>query len=276
MLETIRSQRAYQNCLDSIKVGTQTASLGLQRSARLPVAAALVTDLEVPILLLTDRADRALLMFDELNFWLPDLPRYYFPEPTPMFYEQAAWGSLTRRDRVLGLGALAQYHLPGRQRPEQPLVIVAPLRAVMTRTMPRRDFILASKSIRIGQRIDPQVLRREWVRLGYENVDVVVDFGQFSRRGGILDVWTPVERFHPGWSFLVTRSIRSGNSTQHPTHCPQSRQLLYPSSPGIPGSKRGCSDAADDALDEFQIPVLHPSPSTLLDYLTKDALILVD
>ncbi len=277
MLDTIRKQRAYQNCLDSIKVGTLKASLGLQRSARLPIAAALVTDLEVPILILTDRADKALLMFDELNFWLPDLPRYYFPEPTPMFYEQAAWGSLTRRDRLLGLGALAQYHLPGPLRPKQPLVIVAPLRAVMTRTMPRRDFILASKTIKVGQKIDPQVLQREWVRLGYENVDVVVDFGQFSRRGGILDVWTPVERFPARLEYFGDEidTLRQFDPTTQRT-VRNLDQLLIPPAREYLIRSGNTLDGTDDSLEEFQIPVIHPTPSTILDYLPKDALILVD
>jgi len=277
MLDVIRTQRAYQNCLDSIKVGTQTASLGLQRSARLPVTAALVTDLGVPILLLTDRADRALLMFDELNFWLPDMPRYYFPEPTPMFYEQAAWGSLTRRDRLLGLGALARYHLPSQQRPEQPLVIVAPLRAVMTRTMPRRDFILASKTVKVGQNIDPQSLQREWVRLGYESVDVVVDYGQFSRRGGILDVWTPVERFPSRLEFFGDEidTLRQFDPTTQRTVRNLDHLLIPPAREYLMRKGDAAGEGAE-VVDEFQISVLHPSLSTILDYLPKDALILVD
>jgi len=195
LLSTLRQQAAYLQCLDSIKVGTQPASLGLLRSARLPVVAALCIDLQVPVLLLTDRADRASMLFDELRFWLPDFPRLYFPEPTPMFYEKAAWGSLTRRDRLQTMAVLVNYFKLGSQKPDKPCVVIAPLRAVMTRTLPRRDYIIASKVLKINGHANPDTLLREWARLGYENTEVVVDHGQFSKRGGILDIWTPAEPY---------------------------------------------------------------------------------
>ncbi len=45
--------------------------------------AALRADLGVPNLLLTNRADRALGLFDELNFWLGRNANFYFPDPNP-------------------------------------------------------------------------------------------------------------------------------------------------------------------------------------------------
>lgn len=277
MLEVIRKHPVYQQCLDSIKVGTLTSSLGLQRSARLPVISALVQDLGVPVLLLTDRNDRALLVYDELSFWLPEIPRYFFPEPTPMFYEQASWGSVTRRDRLLALGTLAQYHLPRNQRPDQPCVIVAPLRAVMTRTMPRRDFLLSSKTIKVNQQINPETLQREWIRLGYENVDVVVDHGQFSRRGGILDVWTPVDGFPARLEFFGDEidTLRQFDPTTQRTVKKMEQILIPPAREYL--LQHGSDEGADgDELDEFQIPILHPSPSSILDFMPRDALIFVD
>ncbi len=277
MLDIIRNHPVYQHCLESIKAGTQITGLGLLRSARLPVISALSKDLNVPILLITDKTDRALLMFDELNFWLPDVMRYYFPEPTPMFYEQASWGSVTRRDRLLALGALAQYHVPGRQKMEQPVVIAAPLRAVMTRTMPRRDFILATKTIRLDQNIEPEALQREWVRLGYENVDVVVDHGQFSRRGGILDIWTPVEKFPARIEFFgdAIDTLRQFDPATQRTVKNLEQLQISPAREYLI-QYGSLADADGEEMDEFQIPVLHHAPSTILDYLPKNALVLID
>jgi len=63
-------------------------------------------------LLLTDRADHALALYDELSFWAPSTPRSLFAEPNPLFYEDAAWGSNTRRERLQTLTTLSAYHLP--------------------------------------------------------------------------------------------------------------------------------------------------------------------
>ena len=59
--------------------GVPLPGLALPRAARLPVLAALRTDLNCPILLLTDRADRALTLLDELAFWAPEAPSADLP-----------------------------------------------------------------------------------------------------------------------------------------------------------------------------------------------------
>jgi transcription-repair coupling factor (superfamily II helicase) len=206
MLQTIREQQEYQQVLNDLKVGKCNYGLGLTRPARLAILAALSLDLNIPILVITDRADRAVMMFDELGFWLPEHQRFHFPEPNPMFYEQAAWGAITRRDRLTCLSELAKYHLPGSQKPDKPAIVIASLRAVMTRTMPRRDFIIASKTIRTNQSISPEDLKHSWVDLGYEHTDVVLDQGQFSQRGGILDVWGSSESFPVRLDFFGNES----------------------------------------------------------------------
>ena len=277
MLSILRQQAAYLQCLDSIKVGTQPASLGLLRSARLPVVAALCMDLQVPVLLLTDRADRASMLFDELRFWLPDFPRLYFPEPTPMFYEKAAWGSLTRRDRLQTMAVLVNYFKLGSQKPDKPCVVIAPLRAVMTRTLPRRDYIIASKVLKINGHANPDTLLREWARLGYENTEVVVDHGQFSKRGGILDIWTPAEPYPVRLEFFGEEidTLRFFDPATQRTVSNIDQIQITPAREFIPDGDLKFS-GEDGFVDEFQIPMIHPLSSTILDYLPPDALILVD
>ena len=103
ILNKIRTLPQYQGLLKQLQANgrfaEQLPGLGLPRAARLPVLAALHQDLDRPILLVTDRADHALSLFDELGFWVKS-PRYHFAEPNPLFYEQAAWGAATRRERL--------------------------------------------------------------------------------------------------------------------------------------------------------------------------------
>jgi transcription-repair coupling factor (superfamily II helicase) len=101
LLESIRTLPAYQALLNDLKSGANLPGLGLMRAARLPLAASLFQDLREPVVMITDRPQHALTLLDELGFWLKDAPRLYFSEPTPMFYEQAAWGNSTRRDLSL-------------------------------------------------------------------------------------------------------------------------------------------------------------------------------
>ena len=195
MLEKIRSLPAYQNLLQDITNRDEIPGLALTRAVRLPVVSALQSDLHLPILLITERADHALTLLDELGFWSPDSLLKLFPEPNPLFYEQAAWGSTTRRDRLQAITLLAMYHILGADRPEKPPFIVASVRAMMARTLPRRDFVKSSRILKVGQQVQPEGLQRSWVEIGYQAADLVVEPGQFARRGGILDVWPAAEPY---------------------------------------------------------------------------------
>ena len=182
-----------QDILAAIQSGEALPPLGLRRSARLPVLAALQRALGQPVVLITDRADHALTLMEELGLWAPEGLRMSFPEPTPLFYEEAAWGESTRRDRLATLTALAAYHIPGAPQPPSPPLLVAPARALMTRTLPRRDFLKFSRMLRIGQTLALEELARTCVALGYENSHIVIAPGQFARRGGLIDLWPPAE-----------------------------------------------------------------------------------
>src|SRR5258708_39447076 len=99
LLETIRALPQYQDLVTQAELNQEIPGLGLMRAARLPILAALQADLHQPILMITDRADHALSLFDEMGFWFA-APRYLFAEPSPLFYEQASWGTSTRRERL--------------------------------------------------------------------------------------------------------------------------------------------------------------------------------
>ncbi len=161
ILDKIRALPQYQDLLKQIRDGKEPSGLGLPRSGRLPMLTALHSDLNRPILFVTDRADHALSLFDELGFW-DKSPRYFLAEPNPLFYEQAAWGMSTRRERLQALTALAVYHLPFAQNPDTGPILVSSARALMTRTLPRRDFLKACKKLSVGQSYQLDALLHTW------------------------------------------------------------------------------------------------------------------
>jgi hypothetical protein len=108
----IRSLPEYQNLLGDLQTRGALGGLGFRRSARTPLLASLHADLDRPILFITDRSDRAARFLDELLVWAADEAHLLFAEPTQLFYEHGAWGSLTRRSRIQCLAALSGYHLP--------------------------------------------------------------------------------------------------------------------------------------------------------------------
>jgi transcription-repair coupling factor (superfamily II helicase) len=172
------------------------------------VLAALHQDLDRPILLVTDRADHALSLFDELGFWIKS-PRYHFAEPNPLFYEQAAWGGTTRRERLQTLTALSSYHLPFAQKPEIHPIFITSARSLMTRTLPRRDFLRASRKISAGQSLQPDALSRSWVEIG-SNVEYRARAGSVLQTGVALSISGPRPKIACPPRFLAMRSRPCG------------------------------------------------------------------
>ena len=282
ILSFFRSTLEYQSLLKQVQEDKQLSGLGLPRAARLPLLAALQGDLPRPILLLTDRADHALALYDELGFWLPSASRYLFSEPNPLFYEDAAWGNTTRRERLQALTALAAYHLPFAEKPATPPVIVASVRAVMTRTLPRRDFLKGSKRLSVGQEIQPDVLIRLWMAIGYQIADIVVEPGQFSRRGGILDIWVMSDRLPARLDFFgdEIETIRRFDPVSQRTVAQLEGVLVTPAREFLvqENAKKGNLDTGlqDTEFTEFHIPLLHEFPASILDYLPPRGMVLVD
>ncbi|MFZ5910594.1 MAG: hypothetical protein ACOYYU_11310, partial [Chloroflexota bacterium] len=279
ILDRIKQLPPYQALKDGLLAGSVQPGLGLPRAARLPLLAALRDDLACPILLVTDRADHALGLFDELGFWGRDAPRYHFAEPNPLFYEQAAWGTTTRRERLAALTALARYHLPFGGKPELPPVIVVSARSLMTRTLPRRDYLKACKRLAAGQSLQPESLLRSWSAIGYQRVDTVLEAGQFSHRGGLLDVWPPSEPFPARLDFFgdEIESIRRFDPATQRTIENLDSLLVTPAREFLQPDLSDLPDQLDQPdLSEFHIPLLHRAPATLLDYLPHKALVLVD
>jgi transcription-repair coupling factor (superfamily II helicase) len=275
LLKTIQGLSQYRSLLEKIQTGMDLPGLGLPRAARLPVLAALHAELDTPILLITDRADHALALFDELGFWVKS-PRYLFAEPNPLFYEEAAWGLNTRRERLQTLTALAAYHLPFADKPDMPPVIIASARSLMTRTLPRREFLKVCKKVSAAQKAQPEMMVRGWIEIGYQRVNTVREPGQYSHRGGILDIWPPTVSNPVRFDFFgdELETIRSFDPATQRTVENLNSILVTPAREFITTSSAARS--IDSQLTEFHLPLLHTTIACLLDYLPARSLILVD
>jgi len=73
----------------------------------------------------------------------------------------------------------------------EPLVVVATPSALATPLPSRAEF--AARTLRLGVRdsLDRELLLEALERAGYERVDTVVEVGQWSVRGGIVDIFPP-------------------------------------------------------------------------------------
>ena len=93
---------------------------------------------------------------------------------------------------------------------EQPPLIVTSALAVIAKTISQEDFTSACHILTQGMVIDPLSLLRRWQLMGYETEDIVEVPGTMSRRGGIVDVFSPCSQMPARIEFLGNKieSIR--------------------------------------------------------------------
>jgi len=293
---------AYRALREDLQAGGSLPPLGLLRAARPALVAALAGDLGHPMLLVAGSVERARALYQSVCYWHPDPGRVLrFPEPPALFYERAPWPRETATRRMAVLCRLSS---PSAEE-TQGLVVVASVRALIQPTLPLRQFRLGTRTLRVGQSLDLEKRARRWVGLGYEPVSVVEEPGQFSHRGGILDVFPPAEpgpvrielfgdqvesirRFDPATqrSQVYLEAVTVTPACEPlPRHGPRVAGELRPwfDAPHPPevaeelaNHRELLSAGAPFPGLEFYLPYFYSHPASLADYLPASGLLVVD
>ncbi len=285
--------------------------LSLPMSARTAVLAQLYRQRKVPVVLITGKVESAAAWIQALEMWLPpgDVMRR-LPEPTPLPYDRGPWSERCRADRLTVLTRLMAGQHPQMPALEMPPLVVTSARAFLQKTLPKRRFMTSTRVLRVGQIIDLEKLMEMWLGIGYEETSVVEAAGQFSRRGGIIDIFpvatdlpVRIELFGDEIDTMRTfdpatqRSIDiDGSATIETIIVPPTREALpavaqafalslpdeldpQPEEGSLPSWRDDIPDLrAGNAFPnlEYYLPLLYPQPASLLDYLPNDALVVVD
>ncbi|MCX8061834.1 MAG: transcription-repair coupling factor [Anaerolineales bacterium] len=255
--------------------------LSLRRAARLPLAIALLKVLHTSVFWIVDRNDRALALMEEAKVWDSTINRDLFAEPSVLFYEKTPWSDTSRKERLTVLTHFALSHLPTTKSMERPALVIASARSVMTRTMPRRDFLKAIRFYKPGAVYSMERMIQHWSEMGYERVNTVLDVGQFARRGGLLDIWPIASPFPVRLDFFGDQieSLLPFNPTDQLTDrkqegltnlvVPPAREYLL--NPSFLEQVESPQD-----ICEFHLPYLHPFPASVVDYLPERTLVILD
>ncbi len=122
---------------------------------------------------------------DEMRLWLAAHPTTnVFAEVSVSFLDRPPAFDEAINRRLEALAALADA-----DRPPRPALVVSSRRAITRQTISREDLVDSTVVLKPGQGPDPVVVAARLVELGYTREPLVEERGQFSLRGGILDVF---------------------------------------------------------------------------------------
>jgi len=78
----------------------------------------------------------------------------------------------------------------------QDCIVTVPVTAALKQLIPPEEFRALSFTVTAGQELEPEEAAGRLAAMGYERVSTVEAMGQFSIRGGIIDIF-PMNREHP-------------------------------------------------------------------------------
>ncbi|HQO36709.1 MAG TPA: CarD family transcriptional regulator, partial [bacterium] len=171
----------------------QSTSAGqLVGSSKALVVSHLALELDRPILFVTAEQSEIYHHLDDLNFFIgeTDFPVevLVYPHPEVLPYEAQSPELTVRLERMLTIRhAWEQWWQT--DAPRTPTVVVTCAPALLKRGLPPEWFPHKGLVFQVGQEADREAVGRWLVEQGYEFRELVSRRGDFSIRGGILDIY---------------------------------------------------------------------------------------
>lgn len=182
VLDYLKKAKEYSFLLEQVKSSKTNLIYGVTGSQKSILATLLMNAQKRPLLYIVESAVRSKEIFDDFCNLLPTQRVQFFPSLDSLPFEVLAQSHETRRKRLEVMEGL----LAGKTR-----VVVTTWEALSKTLIPPQVFQKTLLNLQVGQRVDLEELLAYFVAVGYQGVERVEDQGQFSQRGGIIDIFPP-------------------------------------------------------------------------------------
>jgi transcription-repair coupling factor (superfamily II helicase) len=187
LLPIIRQLTDFQEVFASHREGVREQLVsGIGASMKTAFLAAMFQEKPEHTLLITHSPLQAVRLVEDLESILGEGRIFLYPTEELLPHEQVRpnWDLVGKR-----LSALRAMMA------SEPAIIVAPGRAIVERVLSPQELKQYYLTFKIGQELDLDDLAGHLISSGYLRVDLVEGRGQFSVRGGIMDIFPPDKEY---------------------------------------------------------------------------------
>ncbi len=182
LLEPLERIGRFDDLIRQLKTNRGVVSVtGALDSQKAHLAAGLSQD--VPFrLLIAENELKARELYEDFRLYDPEV--LYYPAKDLIFYQADISGNLLARERIRVIQAILE---------RKTLTVVTSVGGCMDKLLPLEIFQEHCIHLKSDSELDLDKMKNELVRLGYEREAQVESWGQFSIRGGILDIFPLTE-----------------------------------------------------------------------------------
>lgn len=174
----------FKSIISGIEEGlNEQLVAGLSGSARTVFAASLYKETKKPTLIVTHNLFQAQKIYEDISN-IFDGEVYLYPVNDLIASELAISSPELRAQRIEVLNSLTEGRAP---------IVIAPVAGLRRFLPPKELWKQYQFHVRLGEELDLNEYMTKLIAIGYERVDMVGAPGQFSLRGGIIDIYPLTE-----------------------------------------------------------------------------------
>ncbi|HEY4544051.1 MAG TPA: transcription-repair coupling factor, partial [Tissierellaceae bacterium] len=220
LVNSLLEMNSFNELVEAIKSKTTPIfNYGLNTQALGHIIYGLDKTLKKPMLIITKDEKEANYIYKDLKGLIIDKENIeYYPKKDVMYYNVDAVSIDTKVQRLKVLSRLVN---------DENIIVVSSYEALIDKIITKEDFKDNIINIDTDNEINLEVLLKKLSISGYERVEQLEGIGQFSIRGGIVDVYSPnsenpvrIELFGDEvdtireFDLITQRSIKNINSIQ--------------------------------------------------------------
>ncbi|MBS6025046.1 MAG: transcription-repair coupling factor [Paeniclostridium sordellii] len=275
-ISPLQNSKEYKDVINNIENNKGTLLInGLVQSQKPNIVYSIFNDLKKQILYIANTDLEAKKVYEDLCFYMKDKVDYLSSQDIYFYHLDAK----DRNDEARKLKVLL------RMISKENTVIVTSVEAVLSKYVPKEVLKKNIFTYKIGDTIYIENISKKLVNLGYERVSKIEGFGQFSIRGGIIDVFsleydTPIriELFDDEIESIRTFDVFTQKSIKKIKKCTitPSREFIYPENTeeSLTRLEKDISKIADDdvykSIENIKTKTYFEGVENYIDYMYTD------
>ena len=185
VLQPLSENSTFNEIITSIKENKYPINInGLSDSGKSYSIFGIYENIDSPMVILTNNDMEAKNLYEDLSFYTNDV--YYFPAKEVVFYNIDAISGDLRWARLKVIKEILN---------SSKKIVVTSIDSLTSVYTPKELFDKYNITLSIDDEVDFKDLSRKLLECGYERVESVEGKGEFSLRGGILDVFPPISTY---------------------------------------------------------------------------------
>ncbi|MDY6880250.1 MAG: transcription-repair coupling factor [Desulfatiglans sp.] len=268
---------------------TRPGVVGLSGSARSYFLSRFLGDLKRPCLIILSKKKEAERLSGELSFFMrdndgePDPAQERLCEFPP--YDLTPMTGLSPHRELISLRIQSLYGLATDSSP----VVITSLEAISLKVLPKKALVDSAEYLEVGEETEREVLIKKLEAGGYNRVSLVEEKGDYSVRGGVIDLSSPLYPLPVRLEFWGDRleSIRQFDPFSQRSQALMSEMVLVPANEIILEKENIQRARSMGRLpiqrengmrfsgQEAWIQHFYPRLDTILDYVPEEGLIIL-